>query len=326
MIKKKVSDRLSFLEHTPRRETISIVPIPLDLGSDNGDDIAGGPGYLLDLGLESALEGAGLNTRLLPENFASKKHLKNGHKGKHDLIDDLTKVLAVIRDVVHGEVAKGNLVVSLGGDHALSIGTIAGASAALKGDLGVIWIDVHGDIHTHATSLSQNPHGMSVTAIMGLGDKRLTGLVSHKIKKQNVLAAGYRDLEQGEIDTIRANKISTVTMHDIASYGLSPLYDAVARLKKKTKNIWVSLDLDSIDGSVAPASAMASPGGFTHREIVSLLTHIGKVCNVVGLDVVELTPSKDIENKTSMLAFELIAAAFGAKFNWYTKYMSAYAY
>jgi arginase len=324
MQKKKIYDSLAFLENTPRQETISILPIPLDLGSDNGDDLAHGPQNLLDLGLSDALTVAGLKTKILPEVHASRKHLHNGHKEKNDLIDDLTGVLSGICDTVHAEIRGGNVVVTLGGDHALSVGTIAGASKALKGDLGVIWIDVHGDIHTHATSLSQNPHGMSVTAIMGMGDKRLAGLVDRPIKKSNVLTLGYRDLEQREIDTIRENKIWAVTMFDVAMHGPKVLYDAVEKFSKKTKNIWVSLDLDAIDESVAPASAMASPGGFTHREIVSLTTYIGKTCNVVGLDIVELAPSKDEGNKTAMLAFELIAAALGAKSNWYTQYMSAY--
>lgn len=324
MRSKKIVDSLSFLEHAPRSETISIVPIPFDWGSDHGNDVAKGPKYMLDLGLEGVLESAGIKTKLLPEITVSKKYLKKNIKQKSNLMEGLADTLSDIRDVVHGEIARGHSVISLGGDHTISIGTIAGASAALDGDLGVIWIDIHADAQTHATSLSQNPHGMSTMALLGIGDKRLSGIVDKKIKKGNFVYIGLRDLDKAEIDNIRTHKLASVTMMDIAEDGLAVVHESIKGLNKKVRNVWVSLDLDSIDASIAPASAMATPGGFSHREIVSLITRIGKTCNVVGLDIVELTPNKDVDGKTGLLVLELAAAAFRAKYNWYTRHMNKY--
>ncbi|MDP3645537.1 MAG: arginase family protein [bacterium] len=324
MHSKKIIDALSYLEHAPRSEKISIFPIPFDWGADLGTDVAAGPRFMLDLGMEEMFEAAGIKTKVFPEIRVSRKHRKKFHKRPDDFHGDLCKVLGNIRDMVQSEVARTRAVVALGGDHTISIGTIAGACAALKGDLGVIWIDVHPDAHTHATSMSKNPNGMPTMALMGEGDTLLTDVVTTKVKKSNFLYLGPRDADRGELDNMRKHKVDYVTMMDIAEHGIKAALDGVHRLNKKVGNVWVSIDLDAIDQSVAPATSMATPGGFSHRDIVSLVTAIGKKCNVTGIDIVELTPSKDIGQKTGLLALELAAAAFGAKYNWYTRHMSQY--
>jgi arginase len=324
MKRKKVADRLSMLEHTPSHESVSILSIPFDWGVDQGTDASRGPRAILDAGLEKAFEEMGFKTKIFPELAVSQKHRKKFHKKPGDLHKDLCVVLGNIRDLVHGEVARDRAVIALGGDHTISIGTIAGASAATGGNLGVIWIDVHPDAHTHETSFSKNPHGMPTMAVMGEGDARLTDVVGTKIKKTNFLYLGPRDADPGEIRNMRTHKVDYVTMHDIAEHGMKAAFDGVGRLNKKVDAVWVSLDLDTIEKTVAPATSMATHGGFSHREIVALMTMIGKTCNIVGIDIVEMTPARDVEERTALLALELAAAAFGAKYNWYTKYMNEY--
>jgi arginase len=301
-------DKLTFLEHAPKKESLSIIPIPFAEGSDN-TDVAHAPQYLLDAGLATKLTTAGLRSHVLP--------VVDSSRGVHH-------TLARVRDISRAEIQGGRAVVSLGGDHTVAIGSIAGASAALEGDLGVIWVDIHGDMHTPQTSLSGNIHGMATTILMGQGDPSMANLVTLPIYKEHMLYLGLRDLEQAEINLIRSKNLAVVTMPEIADEGLTPAKKKIQDLRSRVSNMWVSIDIDSIDNTVAPASAMATPGGFSHREIVNLLTYIGKTCNVVGIDLVEITPKKDIEHKTAELAIELAAAAFGAKYNWYTNYMNDY--
>ncbi len=324
MKRKTPSDSLRYLEHAPRSETISIVPIPFDWGADHGDDLAKGPRYFIDNGIETVFETAGIKTNLLPELRVSKSDRKKFHAKTGDIITDLQKVLVDIRDVVSGEVGRKRPIIALGGDHTIAMGTIAGAAAALKGNLGVIWVDIHPDAHTYDTSITKNPHGMPTMVVMGEGEKRLTSIVTHPIKKKNFLYIGTRDADQGEIDNMRKHKVENITMMDIAEHGIGIALRGVERLNKKVKNVWISIDLDSIDHQVAPGTTMATPGSFTHREIVTLMTAIGKTCNVVGIDLVEMTPGRDIDRKTVLIALEIAAACFGAKYSWYTRYMEAY--
>ncbi|MDB5204720.1 MAG: hypothetical protein JWP09_748 [Candidatus Taylorbacteria bacterium] len=316
-------DSLSFLENKISSKKISILSIPLNIGSDNSD-MADAPKYLLKLGLKEALESAGFQTNVLPELAASKKSFWKNNKTKEDNLSDILDIVSDANKIVKKEILEKNKVLSIGGDHAISIGTIAGAAEAVDGNLGVIWIDAHGDINTHETSLSGNVHGMASAAILGFGDKRLTDLVKTKIKKENILYIGLKDLDQAEIDLIRNENISRITMLDILENGFSIITKNIELLKKKVDNIWISLDVDSIDEQFAPASAMATSGSLSYREITNLINYIGKSSEVIGMDIVEITPKKDIDNKTGKLCIELIASGFGSKYDWYSEYMGHY--
>ncbi|MDO8505965.1 MAG: arginase [bacterium] len=316
-------DNLTFLENKIHGGTISILSIPLDIGSDNSD-MADAPKYLLKLGLKKALESAGFKINILPELPVSKKSFWKTNKTRDNNLNDISDIVSRANKIVKKEILQKNKVLAIGGDHTISIGTIAGASEAVDGNLGVIWIDAHGDINTHETSLSGNVHGMASAAILGFGDTHLTNLVKTKIKKENILYIGLQDLDQAEIDLMRNQNISVITMWDILENGFSVITKNIELLKKKVDNIWISLDVDVIDEQFAPASAMATSGGLSYREITNLLNYIGKTSNVIGMDLVEITPKKDIENKTGKLCIELVASGFGSKYNWYSKYMSHY--
>ncbi len=316
-------DSLGYLEGSSAQKRISILSVPLDIGSDN-TDVAAGPKYLLGLGLQSALTSTGFTVTLLPEIAASKKSFWRPAKKKEDTLLDISTIALEVSKVVKEEVLKDSKLVTLGGDHAISVGTIAGAAEALNGDLGVIWIDAHGDINTHETSASGNIHGMTSAILLGFGDKRLTDLVKTKIKKENIVYIGLKDLDQAEIDLLRRENITVVTIMDILQNGFEAITKQIEILEQRVKNMWVSLDVDVIDEQFAPAAAMATPGGLSYREITNLLMYIGKRTQVVGMDVVEIAPKKDTDTKTGQLCIELIVSAFGAKHNWYSQYMDHY--
>lgn len=317
-------DNLQFLENKSTKVNISILPIPLDIGSDN-TGMSEAPGYLLKLGLTDALQSAGFGVKVFTEIPASKKKLWARMPKNPDIFEAILKIAASTARLVKQEIRAGNKVLALGGDHAISIGTIAGAAAAIGDKLGLVWIDAHADLNTEATTLSGSVHGMVSSTLLGLGSRRFTNLVKTKIKKANILYIGLKDLDQAEIDLIRRHKLSAMSMFDILQTGFPGMITNIQALQKRVKNIWITMDVDSLDEQYAPASAMATPGGLTYREIINLLTYIGKTSNVVGADIVELVPQRDIKNKTGKLCIELAAAMFGSRYNWYSEYMSVHA-
>jgi len=220
-------------------------------------------------------------------------------------------------------ISKRNKVLAIGGDHAISLGSISGAAAFLKGNLGVIYIDTHGDINTDKTTLSGNIHGMHVASILGFGEKKLINIYrkGRKVKKENIVLVGGNDFDLEEEKLIQKEKIKTFTITDLLANGLNPLFKIIDSLNKKVKNIWVSLDLDAVDYVYAPGVGIPNTGGLTYREISTIARYIGKNCNVVGMDLVEFNPLKDIDNKTVELSIELCAKIFGKDYSPYTKYM-----
>lgn len=315
-------DNLSFLEKKPRVTRASIIGVPLDLGKDNiGTD--SGPKVVREHGLVSALRKAGVEVEDRGDVAVAARATSNIGDVDAKYLAAITATLTPVARIIEKEIANGQTPVVLGGDHSVAVGTISGAAAATEGEIGVIWIDAHGDINTHETSLSGNIHGMPLAAVLGMGHSDLVNLHNQgrKVKPSNVVYVGLKDLDQAEIEIIRKNRIPTFTMLDIARHGLEPVCKAIAKLEKRTKKIWVSLDIDSIDAAFAPATPMLNKGGLTYREITSLAQFIGKTCTLAGCELVEFAPDRDRDNKTVALITELIARLLGTEHNWYSDYM-----
>jgi arginase len=211
----------------------------------------------------------------------------------------------------------------LGGDHSVCLGAVSGASVALSGELGLIYLDAHGDMNTDETTLTGNIHGMHLASLMGFGAQSLQQVhgSTTKINKENLLHIGGSDFDQAELDLIKHENLQTFTLFDLLSQSLAPVLKMIDNLAARVPNVWISLDLDSIDRIYAPGAGMPNAKGLTYREIATIAAYIGEKCNVVGIDVVEYNPLQDEDHKTAELGIELIATFFGRKYSWYTNYL-----
>jgi len=215
--------------------------------------------------------------------------------------------------------------IAIGGDHSISLGTVSGAAHALKGDIGLIWIDAHPDMHTHETTITGNIHGMPLAALMGFGHPALVNVFqkNRKVNPQNVLLIGAKDIDPAEEDLIQREQIATYRIMDVLSHGLAPLFERISTLQKQVSAVWVSVDLDAVDKDFAPGVGMPNMGGLTYREISAIAQFIGKNCKVIGMDMVEYNPVNDVDHKTSDLIIELTAKLLGKEYSWYsTQYLA----
>lgn len=316
-------DNLSFYEHEPVDRSVSIVGVPLELGSDERG-LAVAPQYLLERGLEKVITSLGAeiaDVMMIP----CRKPERVVSPGSAKYLNEVVAAARVSSMVVEKAARRGDFVLTLGGDHSIALGTIAGAALAHP-SMGVIWIDAHPDANTHETTFSGNIHGMPAAALMGFGHSLLTniGRTGRKILPEHFLCIGLKDMDKAEIEFLRRESIPTVTMFDIAESGLSRARTRIDALRQKVDMIWVSMDMDSIDKEYAPGVGMPNVGGLTRREVLNLAQYIGKTCKLAGLDLVEIAPEKDKENKTATLALELIARFLGGEYSWYEDYMNEY--
>ncbi|MDP2638533.1 MAG: arginase [Candidatus Levybacteria bacterium] len=301
---------------------LNVLGVPLDLGAQRiGVDKS--PQALRQRGFVEKLSGVGISVEDMGDiscNFPKNLNFKNPNiKYVDEIIDIVGKSMRHVEDVIKNN----EKIVVLGGDHSITLGNVSGASKALDGNLGLIYIDAHGDLNTDKTTTTGNIHGMPLAALMGFGNNLLTSLggFSPKIKKDHMLHIGGKDFDKGELDLIQNEKLNLFTVFDILSYGLSPLLKKIKDLQCKTPKIWVSFDLDVVDKIYAPGVGIANNGGLTYREIAAITEYIGKNCNVIGADIVEYNPTKDIGNKTAELAIEIAAKLFGSDYSDYTKYL-----
>lgn len=293
---------------------ISIIGVPMDLGQTRrGVDM--GPSAIRYAGIQERLEKQDYHIndlgdihvpprpRVQPENEA----LKN--------VNEIIEVSKTLAEKVQTEVNQNQFPLILGGDHSIAIGTLAGLASHYD-NLGVIWYDAHGDINTPETSPSGNIHGMPLAASLGFGDDRLTSILTNnaKIKAENVVLIGIRDLDEGEKKTIRDLGIRTYTMHEIDRIGMPKVIEeTIAYLKDKTDAVHLSFDLDGIDPCEAPGVGTPVPGGATYRETHLALEMLHESDLITSAEFVEVNPMLDIRSKTADLTVALIGSLFGEK-------------
>ncbi len=203
----------------------------------------------------------------------------------------------------------------LGGDHSISLGSIAGA-VQKYGPMGVLWVDAHGDFNTDKTSPSGNIHGMVLAALSGMGAPRLTSIggFSPKLLPEHIVILGARSLDQGERDLLHQQGVHVFTMHDIDRHGLPKVAEqALALATAGGVPLYVSFDIDVVDPRDAPGVGTPVPGGMTLRDAHLVMELIAETGALRSLDLVEVNPILDHANQTGELASELICSAFGKR-------------
>lgn len=296
-----------------------LLGVPLDLGGEAlGVDI--GPQAFRYQNLLPKLEHAGFKIEDLGDvTPQDRANLEPGNP-RLQYLEEIVRVNQTVAEKINTSVEAGRKAIVLGGDHSINLGAVSGASAAVNRQIGMVYLDAHGDMNTDESTLTGNIHGMHVASLMGFGAPELKNLYGENIKlpKENLLHIGGSDFDQAELDLVKNENLQTFMLFDMLSRGLAPLLEMIDDLAARVPNIWVSLDLDVIDKVYAPGAGMPNSKGLTYREIATIADYVGKKCNVIGVDVVEYNPLQDIDNKTAELGIELIANFLGKQYSWYT--------
>jgi arginase len=293
------------------KRTIRIIGVPMDLGqSRRGVDM--GPSALRYAGLQARL--ARLGYEVYDEgNIAVPNLEEKVVEGKGRQLKAVTAVCQTIYQRALACVQRNDFVIFLGGDHSISIGTVA--AAAQSEPVGVIWVDAHGDYNTPESSPSGNIHGMPVAVLVGDGPQELVniGYEGVKIQPSQLVQIGVRALDTSERDRLAQSGASIYTMRHLDELGMAAVARrALERLRHLT-HIHVSLDMDSLDPATAPGVGTPVPGGLTYREAHLLMEILGDSGRVRSLDIVEINPILDDQNKTAELAVELAASLLGQR-------------
>ena len=289
---------------------IQILGVPMDLGQERrGVDM--GPSALRYAGLEKELVALGheiVDTGNLFVPIPEMAEAAVGPRRMHAVADVCSRLYEAGRNVL----TQGGLPLYLGGDHSISIGTVKAAAADSPKTTGVIWIDAHADFNIPETSPSGNIHGMPVAVLTGDGEEKLLQVGEGiTLPIANVVQIGVRDVDPGERRRISESGLRVFSMRSIDTNGMARVAAQTLDLLSHCERIHISLDLDSLDPSFAPGVGTPVRGGLSYREahlLAEILSDCGKICSV---DIVEVNPILDDQNKTAELAVELVASLFG---------------
>ncbi len=290
--------------------SITIVGAPISLGAGKrGVDL--GPSALRYADIGESLRALG-HPVLDLGNIPVPAPPELGPDPKLRYLATISSFCSAVADRVAEAVAAGRIPLILGGDHSLSIGSVAGSARGRE--IGLIWIDAHGDFNTAAISPSGNIHGMSLACLTGHGHSDLTGFAGRvpAINPAHVALVGVRDLDPGERQALRDSGVRCFTMQDIDRRGFSAVMeDALRIVSLAADGFHVSFDLDVIDPREAPGVGTPVPGGISYREAHLAMEFIAVSGRMVSIDLVEDNPVLDDRNKTALLGVELIQSAFG---------------
>ncbi len=183
---------------------ITLISVPMDLGADRrGVDM--GPSAIRYANIVEKLRELGHTVTSAPPIPVSEPEAASSeHDTRAKHVGPIVAATSLLAARVAESIAAGSLPITLGGDHSIALGSIAGAAIASK-PVGVIWFDAHADFNTTETSPSGNIHGMILAALAGLGDARLVnvGGPGAKVDPKRVAIVGARDLDPGERRLLR---------------------------------------------------------------------------------------------------------------------------
>ena len=295
---------------------LRIIGVPMDLGQNRrGVDM--GPSAIRYAFLQERLSSLGYATHD-GGNIASPQveEVEAPFFGDEQVgkANHLPQVAAVCREVYHhtlNSLQADESVIFLGGDHSISIGTVAAVAKVWR--VGVLWVDAHADMNTPHTSPSGNIHGMSIAALLGDGPAELTHIAGEEpaLSANQVAIVGLRSLDEDERKRVASSKIGAFTMRQIDEEGMAAVAAQVIDQFATFDHIHVSLDLDSLDPAIAPGVGTPVPGGLSYREAHLLMEILADSGKVRSMDIVEVNPVLDEKNKTAQVAVELAASLFG---------------
>ncbi len=297
---------------TERRD-IALIGIPLEDGAGRRGCVMGPDGYrtaglaesLAELG--HAVSDRGNVAPDAPRPLAAETRARNA-----------AEVAAWTRAIDAAATAAGDAVpVFLGGDHSLSIGSINAMARRARAEgrpLFALWLDAHADFNTPETSPSGNIHGMPVAALTGAPELvfLFEGLERAPLPPDAFHMFGIRSVDAEERRHLRAHGIQVADMRQIDEQGTARLMAGIIeRAQTAGAMLHVSLDVDFLDPSIAPAVGTTVPGGATYREAHLVMEMLADSGLVASLDLVELNMFMDHAGQSARIMVDLVASLFG---------------
>jgi guanidinobutyrase len=196
--------------------------------------------------------------------------------------------------------------VSIGGDHTVTL-PILRAMANKHGPMALVHVDAHADMNDEMFG-ERITHG---TIFRRAIEERL--VEPAKMFQIGLRATGY---SAEDFDWARDQGVTVVPAEDCWYTSLGPLMDQVRSVIGSAQCAYLSFDIDGLDPSVAPGTGTPEPGGLTGSQGLEIIRGCAGL-NLVGCDLVEVSPPYDTTGNTSLLAanliFEMLCALPGCR-------------
>ena len=288
---------------------VDLIGVQMDLGAGTRG-VNMGPAAIRYAGVKKDIEDLGYEVvdkgDLIPKlEGATSEKLRF-----YEQVNDVNKKLYEATLKSHEE---GAFPIILGGDHSVAAGSISATAQHFK-NIGVIWVDAHGDWNNDESSPSGNMHGMPFSAVCGAGPDCMIdfGQGPVIVDPKNCVQIAGRDIDREERKRMKEYGVTVFSIADVDRMGMpSVIEEAIKIATNGTEGIHVSFDVDAITPESAPGTGTRVHSGLTLREAFYLVEKLYESKKVLALDMVEVNPMLDIRNQTGEVASELILSTLG---------------
>lgn len=201
----------------------------------------------------------------------------------------------------------GRFVVALGGDHSVSWPLVDAAARVVReqhgpsGRLGVLQLDVHHDVRPLDDGPSNGTPFRGLLEASTIADDDLVQVGIHPFANRRPL-----------VEFCEERRIRRLPLAEVAELGAAGTAAAALRALAGADAIWLSVDIDVLDRAYAPGTAAALPGGLDPATLVAIVEGACRDPRVIGMDVVEFDPERDVSDVTAHAVANVVMSALAA--------------
>lgn len=285
-------DPLRIDADTPEAAKVLVIPFPIEASVSYGGGTRRGPQAILS---------ASQQLELYDTEFGCEPYADYGIAALPAAKVDkkVSKALDQLSDLVERAVAAGHVPFVLGGEHSLTAGAIRPLAQRYK-DLVVLQFDAHADLRDGYLG-EPFSHAAAMRRVLDQpGHDHIT-----------MVQVGIRGFSAPEADYMRteSKRLSVYLAKDMPAWDMTKILSPL-----KGKPVYITVDIDCLDGSIMPATGTPTPGGMTYPQLLSYLKQACRVAGeIVGMDLVELAPIKGFhayDFLAAELAYKMMSYAF----------------
>jgi agmatinase len=251
------------VENRWEKSKIAVLPVPYDSTASYGTGQRWGPNAIIQASRQLEVYDIEFRADFSQElGFFTLDELMCSKKGPEDVINAVRESIAAILD-------EGRFPLMLGGEHSITIGAVQAMSQKYN-DFWVLHLDAHADMRQSYEN-SKYSHACTMARCREIASAVSVGVRSYSQEEAKEVEEKYKEL------IFDASALTKERIGKIIS-------------KIKSKEVYITIDIDAFDPSVMPAVGTPEPGGLLWNEVLLLLKEVGKRKKIVGADIVELAP------------------------------------
>lgn len=276
---------------------IALIACPYDLGRERVG-MGAGPVRYLEAGVESSLSGKDIKVSV--ETIDREGPFKDEFQDEFPAVANVNARLA---DRVREAVGRGDFPLVLGGNCDTAIGVVAGLEPSR---ISVIWFDAHGDFGTPETTPSGYLGSMPLSIVTGHCHEQILKSTGNDttVPEENVVMVDVRDAEPEQRLRLENSAIQVISSGEIEN----SLHNALSDLSSRVDEIYLHIDIDSLDPRYAPGVDFPAPDGLSVEDVETAVGMAARIFHIRAAAFTAYNPDKDEDGKTLQAGTRLIGA------------------